>query len=119
VIAITAYHHLVANARKVGADGALPKGFSKSELVDTIRAVCELRDFSLNVNETESSNELSDREKEILNLMAEGLTDKEIANRLNIAESTAKNHVSNILVKLDAINRTHAVSIGYQKGILK
>jgi DNA-binding NarL/FixJ family response regulator len=119
VVAITAYPHLIAGARRTGAEAALPKGFSKSELVATIRAVYKLESIPLRTPGVQICNGLSDRETEMLTLMAQGLTDKEIASRLTIAESTAKNHVANILRKLDAANRTQAVAIGFQKGILK
>jgi two-component system response regulator DevR len=119
VVAVTAYPNLIADARSAGAEAALPKGFSKSELVDTIRAVHELESFPLPAARVEVADELSDREKEVLALLAQGLTDKETASKLTIAESTAKNHVANILRKLDAANRTEAVAIGFQRGILK
>lgn len=118
VVAVTAYPELIAEARRVGAEAALRKGFSKTELVDTIRAVHELESFPPPAAGVEVADELSDREREVLTLMAQGLTDKEIASKLTIAESTAKNHVANILSKLDAANRTQAVAIGFQQGIL-
>ncbi len=61
---------------------------------------------------------LSEREREVLQLMAQGLSNKEIAERLIIAEGTAKNHVSNILSKLDARDRAHAVTRGQELGLL-
>jgi DNA-binding NarL/FixJ family response regulator len=61
---------------------------------------------------------LTKRELEVLTLLAEGKTDKEIANELGIAESTAKNHVSNILGKLNVPNRAGAVAAGYQLGLI-
>jgi len=119
IVAITAYPHLTADARRAGAEAALPKGFSKLELVDMIRAVHELESFPSPAAPVQVADELSDREREVLILLARGLTDKEIASELFIAESTAKNHVANILGKLDAANRTQAVAIGFQRGILK
>jgi DNA-binding NarL/FixJ family response regulator len=62
--------------------------------------------------------ELTERELEVLALMAEGKTDKQIAGALNIAESTAKNHVSNILGKLNVPNRAGAVAAGYELGLI-
>ena len=119
VVAITAYPNLISEARRAGAEAALPKGFSKSELVNTIRVVYELESFPPPASEIGPAEELSEREKQVLSLIAQGLTDKGIASRLTIAESTAKNHVANILGKLDAANRTQAVAIGFQIGILK
>jgi DNA-binding NarL/FixJ family response regulator len=62
---------------------------------------------------------LSPREVEILTLIAEGETWRGIAERLFISESTVKTHTRHILARLDARNRAHAVSIGYQLGYLK
>jgi NarL family two-component system response regulator LiaR len=62
--------------------------------------------------------ELTKRELEVLALLAEGKTDREIAHELGIAESTAKNHVSNILGKLNVPNRAGAVAAGYQLGLI-
>jgi DNA-binding NarL/FixJ family response regulator len=61
---------------------------------------------------------LSEREVEVLRLMAQGLSNKEIAETLVIAEGTAKNHVSNILSKLDARDRAQAVARGQELGLL-
>lgn len=55
---------------------------------------------------------LSDRELRVLHLMSDGLSNKEIGEKLYIAETTVKSHVSNILMKLDAKRRTEAVKIG-------
>jgi DNA-binding NarL/FixJ family response regulator len=61
---------------------------------------------------------LSEREVEVLRLMAQGLSNKEIAEALVIAEGTAKNHVSSILSKLDARDRAQAVARGQELGLL-
>ena len=61
---------------------------------------------------------LSEREIEVLRLMAQGYSNKDIAETLVIAEGTAKNHVSNILGKLDARDRAHAVTRGQELGLL-
>ena len=62
--------------------------------------------------------DLTDREREILELMVEGLTNPEIAKRLFVSRSTIKFHVSNILSKLGASSRTEAASIAMQKKII-
>ncbi|MBV8933520.1 MAG: response regulator transcription factor [Kutzneria sp.] len=61
---------------------------------------------------------LTGREREILDMMAEGLTNNEIASGLFIARETVKSHVSNILTKLGARDRTHAVTIAHRLGLL-
>src|SRR5437867_8266338 len=62
---------------------------------------------------------LSHREREILRYVAAGHTTKELAAALNIAESTAEWHISNILVKLGAASRAEAVAIGLREGLLE
>jgi DNA-binding NarL/FixJ family response regulator len=61
---------------------------------------------------------LTKREQEVLQLIAEGLTDKEIAARLGIARGTASNHVAVILLKLSAARRSQAVSIAFRRGLV-
>ena len=61
---------------------------------------------------------LSPRELEVLKLIAEGLRNKEIGDRLNIAEDTVKIHIKNIFTKLDVIDRTQAVVTAMQRGII-
>ena len=61
---------------------------------------------------------LTDRHREILSLVAEGMTNKEIGYRLNISDQTVKNHMVNIMNKLDANDRTHAVVLAYRIGLL-
>ncbi|HSR68610.1 MAG TPA: response regulator transcription factor [Acidobacteriota bacterium] len=63
--------------------------------------------------------ELTPRELEILELIAEGLSNKEIAQRLDISPSTVKNHVHNLLAKLKVGRRGKAVWCGYEKGLLR
>jgi DNA-binding CsgD family transcriptional regulator len=61
---------------------------------------------------------LSVREVEVLTLVAEGLTDAEIGGRLFIAPYTVKGHIKNLLSKLGASTRTHAVAIGFRSGLI-
>ena len=61
---------------------------------------------------------LSSREADVLRLIAEGLTNKEVASRLGVTEATAKKHMTGVLLKLGARDRTHAVRIGLERGIL-
>lgn len=61
---------------------------------------------------------LTDREHQVLVLMAEGLSNKEISTRMAISENTVKFHISSVLGKLGAASRTEAVSIGIRRGLL-
>jgi len=62
---------------------------------------------------------LTERELEILKLIAQGNANKEITAQLSIREDTVKSHVGNIFEKLDANDRTHAVTIGLKRGIIE
>ncbi|WP_194921630.1 response regulator transcription factor, partial [Catenulispora rubra] len=62
---------------------------------------------------------LTDREREVLALVAEGLTNYEIARRLYIGQGTAKTHIRNLLAKLNARDRVHLVILAYQTGLVE
>ena len=62
--------------------------------------------------------ELTTRETEVLQLIANGLLTKQIAQRLHVSQETIKSHIVNIVFKLDATNRTHAVTIGVRAGLI-
>jgi DNA-binding NarL/FixJ family response regulator len=62
--------------------------------------------------------ELTEREREVLDLLSAGASNREIAEKLVLAEGTVKNHVSNILGKLHAANRTHAVALAREQGLI-
>lgn len=123
IIAITIYPHLIQPAKDAGALSALMKEIPKQQLIDEIRSVYALPpppppSAQVVTPPTTPVEELTERELEVLALMAEGKTDKQIARALNIAESTAKNHVSNILGKLNVPNRAGAVAVGYELGLI-
>jgi DNA-binding NarL/FixJ family response regulator len=123
VVAITIYPHLIEKAREAGALAALTKEVPKRQLIEEIRSVYALSPSLLPSSPTAapfvaSVEALTKRELEVLTLLAEGKTDREIANELSIAESTAKNHVSNILGKLNVPNRAGAVAAGYQLNLI-
>jgi two-component system, NarL family, response regulator LiaR len=119
-------------AIKAGASGYLLKDSSPHELLQAIREVhrgesflapAVARKLIQEINRPEelppASDPLSERELEVLELIAKGLANQEIADRLVISERTVRNHVGNILGKLHLANRTQAALYALQKGLVK
>jgi len=129
VIALTSFPEddLVQKALQAGATGYLMKNVSARELADAIRAAYKgkmtlspeaaqaLAHAAANKND---GAELTDREREVLKLMVEGLNNQEIADRLVVSLSTVKYHISNILSKLQVDNRVAAVTLAIQKKLV-
>jgi DNA-binding NarL/FixJ family response regulator len=114
----------VLRALKAGARGFLLKGDVHTDLLETIRAVHAGRkrippEVAAELAGHTGEDELTARELEILRLIASGNANKEIAAQLSIREDTVKSHVGNILEKLGANDRTHAVTIGVKRGIIE
>ena len=114
----------VVRALRAGARGYLLKGSVHTDLVETIRAVHAGHkrvpaEIAAELAEHTGDDELTSREIEVLRLIAGGNANKEIAAQLSIAEETVKSHVTRILDKLRANDRTHAVTIGLQRGIIE
>jgi len=119
----------VFQAVRAGAVGFLLKDTPADNLVATIRRVHQGEVFiqpeiaSRILRELIAPQEaviepLSDRERQVLVLLAQGFSNREIANNLVVTEGTVKNHVSNILVKLQAENRTQAADIARRYGLI-
>ena len=113
----------VLRALKAGARAYLLKGLLRKELLETIRLVHAGQrrmpsEVAAELAEHATDDALSSREIEVLRLVSSGNANKEIAVRLSISEETVKGHVKNILAKLDANDRTHAVTIGLKRGII-
>ena len=113
----------VVRALKAGARAYLLKGDVNRELLATIRAVHAGQkqvspEIASELAEHAGEDELTEREIDVLRLIAAGNANKEIAARLDLAEDTIKRHVTNILSKLAANDRTHAVTIGLKRGII-
>lgn len=129
IIALTSFQEddLVQNALKAGAIGYLMKNVSARELAAAIRSAYEgrmtlspeaaqaLLHASTQMRETEG---LTEREKEVLRLMVEGMNNSEIAEKLVVSLSTVKYHISNILGKLGVDNRVAAVTMAIQKKLV-
>ena len=114
----------VLRALKAGARGYILKTHVRRELLDTIRAVHAGQkrippEVAAELAEHTGEDDLSSREIDVLRLIAAGNANKEIAGQLSIAEDTVKSHVTNILAKLGANDRTHAVTIGLKRGIIE
>jgi len=112
----------VSRALKAGARAYLLKGSLRKELLETIRAVHAGQkrvssEVAAEIAEHATDQVLTPREVDVLRLVAEGNANKEIAAQLSLTEETVKSHVRNILAKLGANDRTHAVAIGVKRGI--
>lgn len=126
IIVLTTYSGdaRVLKALKAGARAYLLKGQVHRELLETIRAVHAGRkrippDIAAELAEYAADDALSPREIEVLRLIATGNSNKLIADQLSVGEATVKSHVTNILSKLGANDRTHAVTIGLKRGIIE
>jgi DNA-binding NarL/FixJ family response regulator len=113
----------VLRALKAGARAYILKGHVHRELLETIRAVHAGKkrippEVAADLADHAAEDELSPREIEVLRLIAAGNANKLIADQLSISEETVKSHVTNILSKLGANDRTHAVTIGLRRGII-
>jgi DNA-binding NarL/FixJ family response regulator len=125
IIVLTSYAGdvQVSRALKSGARGYLLKDMLRKELLDTIRAVHAGQkrvssEVASGIAEHATDDTLTPRETEVLRLIAGGNANKEIASLLGLTEETVKSHVKNILPKLGANDRTHAVTIGLKRGII-
>ena len=111
-------------ALKAGARAYLLKSSLRRELLDTIRAVHAGKksisaEVSVQLAEHAAQETLTPLEVDVLRLIAEGKANKEIAGRLSLNEDAVKRQVRSILSKLDAGDRTHAVTIGLRRGIIE
>jgi DNA-binding NarL/FixJ family response regulator len=126
ILVLTTYKGDVHAARALdaGACGYLLKSALRKDLLDTIRAVHTGRkrippEIAIGIAEHHSSETLTARELEVLTLVAAGNANKIVASELGVSEETVKGHMSSILAKLNANDRTHAVTIALKRGILQ
>jgi DNA-binding NarL/FixJ family response regulator len=126
ILVLTTYDgdDLVKRAMLSGAQAYLLKGAVRKELLDTIRAVHRGQKYvspqlATGLAAHVGDDTLSARELSVLKLIAAGYSNKEIASELPITEETVKGYVKNILSKLRARDRTHAVTTGLKRGIIE
>jgi DNA-binding NarL/FixJ family response regulator len=117
------YEEEIYRAAKAGARGYLLKDATRTQIVDAIRSVARgqlyfPKGIADRIVERERRSGLSPREEHVLTMIAKGLTNKEAARVLAISQFTVRNHVNHILEKLEASDRTEAVSIAIQLGII-
>jgi DNA-binding NarL/FixJ family response regulator len=136
VVALTTFEddELVFEALRAGAVGYLLKDVSSERLLDAVRSaargetvlqpsvatkvVAELSRLAERASPAATAHGLSDREMEVLRFLARGASNKEIASALSIAEGTVKNHVTNILTKLEVSDRTNAALKARELGLV-
>jgi DNA-binding NarL/FixJ family response regulator len=125
IIVLTTYEGdaLARRALKAGVVGYLLKDMIRTELLEAIRLVHVGKRYipqkiAAELAEHYAEDDLSEREIEVLREVARGTSNKIIASRLSISEATVKAHMTNILLKLGASDRTHAVSIASARGFL-
>ncbi|ORA55846.1 response regulator transcription factor [Mycobacteroides franklinii] len=136
VVVLTTFEldEYVFEAMRAGASGFLVKHSEPSEMVRAVRVVAEgdallspsvtrrlLAEYSTHAKQPAESglDDLTDREREVMALVAEGLTNAEIGARLFMSPATARTHVSRILTKLSARDRTQLVVIAYESGLVR
>jgi DNA-binding NarL/FixJ family response regulator len=125
IIVLTTYDgdENIYRALRAGAHGYLLKDIPAEEFLQAVRAVhhgdyCIPPDIAARLAQRMTHDELSTRETEVLKLIVEGMSNKEIAANLAITESTVKNHVNSILTKLRVKDRTQAATTALRRGIV-
>jgi DNA-binding NarL/FixJ family response regulator len=126
IIVMTTYESEedVRRALKAGAKGYLVKGADPQQIREAVRKVAAGQallqpEIASKLAESMAHPELSQRELQVLQYMANGRSNKEIGQVLYISENTVKGHVKSILTKLDAIGRTEAIAIATRRGLIQ
>jgi DNA-binding NarL/FixJ family response regulator len=114
----------IQRAMRAGASGYILKSMPKNELLGVIRTVHAGRRYlppevAARLTEHFGEDDLSDRELQVLRLIRDGHRNKQIADQLAIAETTVNFHIRNLVDKLQANDRTHAVTIAVRRGLLE
>jgi two-component system NarL family response regulator len=126
IIFLTSYdtEEEVYQALQTGAAGFLLKRSKRQELVTAVRTVAAggqwiPAEIASRIRDREGNAELSARQCEVLELVAKGLSNKDIANMLGFSESGAKQHLRQIFTKLGVVDRAEAVAAAIQRGIIR
>jgi DNA-binding NarL/FixJ family response regulator len=114
----------IYRAFQEGAQGYLLKDTSQTQMLEAIAAVHAgrryiPREIATRLAERMMRSSLTARESDILQMLAKGLTNKQIASALTISDNTVRNHVNSIMEKLEVSDRTEAVTVGLQQGIIQ
>jgi DNA-binding NarL/FixJ family response regulator len=117
----------IRRVRAAGVEGVLLKTVPVGELIRAIHEVADgkevvdrdLAGAFVTANPHTGAVPLSDREMEVLSLLSQGMTNKEVATALFISRATVKSHIENILRKLEVSDRAAAVAEGFRRGLLK
>jgi DNA-binding NarL/FixJ family response regulator len=114
----------IQRALRAGASAYILKSMPKSEMLDVIRSVYAGRRHVPNavaarLAEHMGEEDLTNRELDVLRLIRDGYRNKQIADQLSIAETTVNFHIKNLVDKLQANDRTHAVTIAIRRGLLQ
>lgn len=130
VVMLTVYEdeHYVLEALRAGAKGYLLKKVTDDELTRVLKSVCAgeivvdpslASQMAVRSAQAAPAVRLTEREREVLTAMADGLSNAAIASQLVISEETVKTHVKSLLRKLGALDRTQAVSLALRSGLLR
>ena len=114
----------IQRAMRAGASGYILKSMPMDDLLEVIRAVhsgrrCMLPEVAARLSEHYGEDDLTARELQVLRLIRDGHRNKQIADQLAIAETTVNFHIKNLVDKLQANDRTHAVTIAVRRGLLE
>jgi DNA-binding NarL/FixJ family response regulator len=114
----------IQRAMRAGASGYIFKSMPKNELLGVIRTVHAGRRYlppevAARLSEHFGEDDLTARELQVLQLIRDGHRNKQIADQLAIAETTVNFHIKNLVDKLQANDRTHAVTIAVRRGLLE
>jgi DNA-binding NarL/FixJ family response regulator len=114
----------IQRAMRVGACAYMLKSMPKNDLLKVIRTVhsgrrCILPEVAVRLSEHYGEDSLTDRELQVLRLIRDGHRNKQIADHLAIAETTVNFHIKNLVDKLQANDRTHAVTLAVRRGLLE